>query len=187
MKPVTIVLMTAVVTIVAGCTTSKVSTSYYTISGETAPQLDREIRRKGPMKGHALAVAAISFVPVSVTQEESKAGCRFKSARFRVEADITLPRWQQRTQSSDRDLKRAWDGLSRYARAHENQHVIIAEQFAGKMSEDLLAIPAQKSCKSLDRQAKKIVDRIGKQHNEAQNFFDAEEARRLKRLMAEAG
>lgn len=172
----------------AGCvnTSSAVTTEYYSVRGSTGAQIDRELRRKGPLKGHALASAAIQFEPVSVFQEESEGKCRFKSAKFRVKANITLPRWIDRSKSGDRDLRRAWDGLSRYAKAHEQTHVRIAETFAQQLGKAIMALPPQKTCARLDRQAKKVVNRLSKAHDRAQAKFDADEQRRLARLFAEA-
>lgn len=166
-------------------TTSQVSTSYYSVSGTTAEQIDSDIRRNGPLKGHALAVAAISFEPVSVLQEANDDLCRFKTAKFRVKADITLPRWTDKSKSDDRTLKRAWGNLSRYARAHEQVHVRIAESFAKRLGQDIQALPPQSSCERLDRLAKKVVERNAAEHDRAQNAFDAAEQRRLRALIAE--
>lgn len=174
--------------ILAGCvsTASVVKTNYYSVSGSTSEELDRDLRRRGPMQGHAIAVAAIRFNPVSVLQQESNDGCAFKTAKFRVEANITLPRWKDRNQSNDRDLRRAWDGLARYAKLHEDTHVKIAERFAKLLGEELEKIPAQRDCSRLDSVAKGVVDRTRRAHNRAQNAFDAAEQRRLARLFGQS-
>ncbi|MEL6436231.1 MAG: DUF922 domain-containing protein [Pseudomonadota bacterium] len=173
----------------AGCvnTQSVVTTNFYSVSGQTSEELDRSLRSRGPLQGHAIAVAAIRFNPVSVLQEQGAAGCTFKTAKFRVEAEITLPRWKERGQSNDRQLRRAWDGLARYAKLHEDTHVRIAERFAKLLGDELEKAPAQSSCARLDRVAKGIVDRTRRAHNRAQNAFDAAEQRRLARLFAQSG
>ncbi|MEM9999298.1 MAG: DUF922 domain-containing protein [Pseudomonadota bacterium] len=171
-----------------GCTSTspQVTTNYYFVSGTTSAELDQDLRRQGPLSGHAIAVAAIRFNPVSVIQEDKADGCIFKTAKFRVEANITLPRWKERNQSTDRDLRRAWDGLARYAKLHEDTHVLIAERFAKLLGEELEDIPPQADCERLDRVAKAVVTRTRSAHNRAQNAFDAAEQRRLARLFAEA-
>lgn len=165
-------------------TASQVSTSYYSVSGTTAEQIDQDIRRNGPLNGHALAVAAISFEPVSVLQDVTADSCRFAAAKFRVKAAITLPRWADKAQSSDRNLKRAWGNLSRYARDHEQVHVRIAERFAQKLGKDLEALPAQSNCERLDKLAERVVDRNAAEHDRAQKEFDASEQRRLRALLS---
>lgn len=164
-------------------TASQVSTSYYSVTGTTAEQIDRDIRRNGPLNGHALAVAAISFEPLSVLQDVSPDSCRFAQAKFRVNAAITLPRWADKAQSTDRDLKRAWGNLSRYARDHEQVHVRIAERFAQQLGRDIEALPPQPNCDKLDRLAKRVVERNAAEHDRAQKEFDAAEQRRLRALL----
>lgn len=167
-------------------TASTVTTEYYLVSGDTSEAIDRDLRRKGPMRGHALAVAAIRFKPVSVQQEMTDEGCVFKQALFRVEANITLPQWKERATSRDRQLRNAWDALASYARAHEDQHVRIAERYATVLGETIEALPAQSTCEELDRSAKRVVERVGREHDEAQLAFDRAEQRRLERLLRQA-
>ena len=176
-----IVLLTAACFAAVACTStsSRVSKTYYIISGSTGADLDREISTKGPLKGHALASAAIRFAPVSLDHAETDAGCQFTAARFRVEADITLPRWRQAIASSDRELKTAWKHLSAYAHAHEEMHVRIAETYAVKMGDALLAIPPKKTCEDLETVAERVIDKIQKDHDRAQNRFDRAEQKRL--------
>ncbi|WP_306120522.1 MULTISPECIES: DUF922 domain-containing protein [unclassified Roseitalea] len=167
-------------------TASTVTTRYYSVSGTTSDELDRQLRQKGPMHGHALAVAAIRFVPVVVRQGQTEAGCVFKTARFKVDADITLPRWRERSRSDDPDLKRAWDALSRYARAHERTHVRIAESYADKLGEAIEALPARETCEALDADAERVVRRIDRAHNAEQLAFDDAEELRLDELLRQA-
>ncbi|MEM0899022.1 MAG: DUF922 domain-containing protein [Pseudomonadota bacterium] len=165
-------------------TATQVTTSYYNVRGETAEEIDADIRRNGPMRGHALAVAAISLQPVSVQQSISGNSCSFSTAKFRVNAAITLPRWTDRLRSRDNDLRRAWRGLSDYARWHEDTHVKIAEEFAKQLGDDIEAIPPQRNCERLDRIAERIVKKNAKAHDRAQNAFDAREQERLRRMIA---
>lgn len=189
MKKLNLAVLVALALAISGCvsTSPQVSTNYYLISGQTSEELDDELRRRGPLSGHAIAVAAIRFNPVSVIQEERSDGCIFKTAKFRVQAEITLPRWKERNQSDDRDLRQAWDGLARYAKLHEDTHVKIAERFAKLLGEELEKIPAQSDCRKLDRVAKNVVETTRAAHTKAQNAFDAAEQKRLARLFAQAG
>ncbi|WP_053997353.1 DUF922 domain-containing protein [Ahrensia marina] len=170
-----------------GCvsTSPAIKTSFYTVNGLTGAQIDRELRAKGPLDGHALASAAISFEPVSVLQESSKDGCRFKTAKFRVKANLTLPRWAERRSSKDQNLRRAWDGLSKYAKLHEEMHVKIAEQYAKQMGDSLMDLPTHKTCEKLDKVAEKAFKGLLRDHDRAQRRFDAIEQKRLAALFAE--
>jgi predicted secreted Zn-dependent protease len=174
-------LIAAAGLLAAGCTTSRITTTYYNISGVTGADLDREIARKGPLKGHALASTAIKFVPVAIRYDESGGKCRYSSARFRIEANVTLPRWRQHS-SSDPELRSAWKYLANYAREHEDVHIAIAEKYAAKIADELEAIPAKKSCDSLDAAAEVVLKRNRHEHNREQLAFDAAEQKRLGKI-----
>lgn len=182
------VLITALAALVAACTstTSTVTTQYYLVSGATSEAIDRDLRRKGPMRGHALAVAAIRFAPVSVRQEMNEQGCIFTDARFKVRANITLPRWKERSTTRDRQLRNAWDNLAAYARAHEDAHVKIAEHFAQELGNAIIDLQPRPTCQALDAAAERVVERMGNAHDNAQMAFDAAEQKRLERLLAQA-
>ncbi|MFZ2099590.1 MAG: DUF922 domain-containing protein [Oricola sp.] len=164
----------------AGCvsTESRITTTYYTISGSTGADLDREIASKGPLKGHAMASAAIKFVPVAIAYDKSDGMCRFGEASFRIEANVTLPRWRAHA-ASDADLRVAWKFLAKYAREHEQVHVAIAEKYARKIGAELKALPAQKDCDRLDDAAERVLKRNKRDHNRDQLAFDAAEQKRL--------
>lgn len=167
----------------AACTStsSRITTTYYNISGITGAELDREIAEKGPLKGHALASAAIKFVPVAITYDQDDGRCAFRDVRFRIEANVTLPRWRGHA-LSDPELRTAWKFLSAYAREHEAVHVAIAEKYAGKISAELKALPAKKDCAALDVSAERVLKRIKGEHNREQLAFDREEQERLAEL-----
>jgi predicted secreted Zn-dependent protease len=168
----------------AGCTTtsSRITTTYYIISGSTGEDLDREIATKGPLKGHALASAAIKFVPVRIDYDESGGTCRFRDAKFRIDANITLPRWREQGFSRNRELRNAWLFLAEYARVHEENHIRIAEEYAAKIAKDLMALPPKKDCDSLDKAAEKILRKNKRDHDRAQNAFDKSEDKKLSEL-----
>lgn len=169
---------------VAACSTTgaSVTTDYYAVSGATSGQLDKALRRNGPMNGHALAMAAIRFVPVSVLQEQSAKGCRFRTASFKVEAAITLPKWKNRNESKDAELRRAWDNLARYAKIHEETHVKIAKLYADRLGREVKALAPQANCEALDKMAAKVVKQVSREHNKAQLLFDEIEQKRLAAL-----
>ncbi|WP_158284700.1 DUF922 domain-containing protein [Oricola cellulosilytica] len=173
-----------VLLVTAGCTStaSRVTTTYYNISGMSGAELDKEIAAKGPMKGHALASAEIRLVPVSVEYEKGERSCRFHRARFRVDANVTLPRWRQQIASRDRELRSAWNFISTYARKHEQEHIRIAEKYARKAEEDLMAIPPKPDCDRLEAAAERTLKRNRTAHDREQNAFDAREQKRLAKL-----
>ena len=170
-------LIAAMAILTTGCATTepRVSFSYYSISGSTSAELDREIARKGPKQGHTPAYTAIRFVPVVLKREETAEGCRVVEAAFRVEARVTLPRWREQASSDNTDLRVAWKFLSEYAREHEAQHVRIAEKHAPKFGDALVALPAKRTCEALDPAIDAAIDKVHAAYNREQEAFDAAE------------
>ncbi|WP_279482665.1 DUF922 domain-containing protein [Aureimonas sp. SK2] len=186
-RTTTLAILIVVGLLAGACTTtSQVSTRYYDVTGATARDLERGIRRKGPQNGKAVAMAGISFRPVTLETAVGDGGCRFRRARFRVNADLTLPRWREAARSRDAALQRNWKGFAAYARAHEEAHVKIAEAFAKALEQAFLAIPPQPSCARLEAVGIALIRRAMPAHERAQLAFDESEKRRLARLMAQA-
>lgn len=177
-------LVAAAALAITACTStqSRVTTTYYTIRGVSGEDLDREIAAKGPLKGHALASAAIKFVPVAISYDQSDGKCAFREAKFRIEAEMTLPRWQEHRQSNDPDLRIAWRNLSDYALQHEKHHIAIAEKYAAKIGKELKALPAKATCDALDKSAQRVLQKNKRDHNRDQLAFDAAEQKRLSAL-----
>ena len=169
----------------AGCTSTSVTTGYYEVSGQSARQLDRSIAANGPMGGHAFAATQIQILPVALKEMMTAEGCKVATARFKVIANITMPRWRNRGGASA-DLKQGFDIFADYARVHEQVHVRIGEAAARTMEAQALEIPPQKDCDRLAARVKAVVLRVQKQHNKAQLAFDAAEDKRLKALFAKA-
>lgn len=172
---------------VSGCTAgSKVSTSFYEISGNSAKDLEREILAKGPDGGKALALTALQLMPVAIEVDTQGGACRFRKAKFRVAARITLPRWREQAYNPDVDLRDGWTNLADYARAHEQAHVKIAEKFAKLAEKAFLSIPRQRDCGELARIARRMTERLAAIHDKVQHKFDDIEKKRLGRLVAQA-
>lgn len=161
------------------------TTGFYDIKATTALQIDREIRLKGPADGHAIAATEIRFVPEVLTKALDARGCRVGRARIRVNARIILPRWQDR-RGSDASLDKAFDNLAAYAKVHEQVHVDIANLAARLMEQQMLDIPPQRNCETLEGRVEQIIRDIRARHDKAQRAFDASEKKRLSGLFREA-
>lgn len=169
--------------VVGGCQTTpraQVNVGYYQVSGTSEKTIERQLSLRGPHipgKGRALAAAKIS-IEQRVQVAEAPGWCRVKDAKINVRADVTLPKWNQRN-SAHPDLVRKWDVFAAYAKAHEDVHIRIAEQYAAELERKLEAIPVQPDCDAVSKRvaavSKDVVDRM----NEAQDQFDRDEQARL--------
>jgi predicted secreted Zn-dependent protease len=169
----------------AACTTSTVTTGFYDIKGKDERSLDRSVRKFGPQNGHAFASTELRLVPLDIRPATDARGCRVGTAKIRVVANITLPRWSDRSGATG-DLKRGFDNYAAYAKLHEQQHVKIGEAAAGALETALLAIPPQKDCDVTLRKSKSVIRGILARHHRAQLTFDAIERRRINALIRAA-
>lgn len=169
----------------AGCSSTSVSTGYYEVSGKTGKELDRSISRNAPMRGHAFAATQLTILPVSVTTGLDEQGCRVTSAKFKVNAKITMPRWTNRKGAS-KNLQNGFDMFADYARLHEDIHVKIGEAAAREMERAVLALPPQKTCEQLEKKAQRVIEDVQRQHHKAQLAFDAAEEKRISKLLADS-
>lgn len=166
----------------AGCNSTTVSTGYYDVSGKTGKALDKSIARNGPMRGDAFAATQLTIIPVTVIPMETKDGCKVRSASFRLNAKITMPRWKDRT-GAPSALSDGFDMFADYAKAHEQVHVDIGRAAAKEMETSVLAIPPQKDCSALEKQVAAVLADVQARHHKAQLAFDAAEDKRLKALL----
>jgi predicted secreted Zn-dependent protease len=169
----------------SGCTTSTVTTGFYDIKGKDAKSLDRSVRRLGPQNGHAFASTELRLVPLDIRPATDSRGCRVGTAKIKVVANITLPRWQDRSGAAP-ELRRGFDNYAAYAKLHEKQHVKIGEAAAGALETALLSIPPQKNCDVTLRKSKSVIRGILARHHKAQLTFDAIEKRRINALIRAA-
>ena len=166
----------------AACNSTSVSTGYYEVSGITGKALDKSIARNGPMHGDAFAATQLTIIPVSIVPVTTAEGCKVRSARFKLNAKITMPLWKDRAGASD-SLRDGFDMFSDYARAHENVHVRIGEAAAREMEREVLAIAPQKNCAVLEKKIATVLTKVQAMHHKTQLAFDAAEDSRIRKLL----
>lgn len=180
------ILAVIMLTPIAACNSTRVSTGYYDVSGSTGKALDNSIARNGPMRGDAFAATQLTIIPVSIVPLTTAEGCKVRSAKFRLNAKVTMPRWKDRAGASD-SLQEGFDMFSDYARAHENVHVKIGEAAAREMEKEVLAIAPQKDCATLEKKVTAVLTKVQAKHHKTQLAFDAAEDRRIRKLLEGGG
>ena len=171
--------------LLSACASTSVSTGYYEVSGSTGKALDSSIARNGPMSGDAFAATQLTIVPVSIMPVETDKGCKVRSAKFKLNAKITMPRWTNRKGASA-DLQNGFDMFADYARLHEDIHVKIGEAAVQEMEAQVLKIPPQKTCDILEAKVTSVLTRVQARHHKAQLAFDAAEDKRINALLKSA-
>ncbi|MBO3760669.1 DUF922 domain-containing protein [Ciceribacter sp. L1K23] len=167
----------------------KKRTTYFTIGGRTAEELDNELSRHGPMTQTTGArhpgATRIKF-DGELTYVEKGGRCRIGKATVVVDTHLILPRWKNRKTAS-RDLGFIWDALSSDIKRHEERHAEIARQHARSLEKSLKALPAMRSCEPLQERVQQLSDRAIEAHDADQMRFDRVESvnfeRRLIRIL----
>ena len=148
--------------------------SGYAVRGTTAQEIWSDIGRKGPHqleRGlYAQAEAEIRF-GWEVQFSSGKGACRVKSALVKVDVNILLPNWVNQARGGEA-LRAAWKSYIAKVRHHEDHHKDIALAAADQIEAAILAAPAHRSCRSLERYIKAQTDSILEQERAQQARFD---------------
>jgi predicted secreted Zn-dependent protease len=166
--------------------------AYFTIHGNTAADLDRELRRRGPYlesdREHHAGAATMRF---ETTVKYALRGhtCRIVKADVTLRVTVTLPRWRTSRPPADPYLAIVWDVLSHDIRRHEEEHVRIAHDHANRLERSLRRLRPTKGCDALKRKVQQTTRIELARDDRAQSAFDRRERAnfrsRFKRLLDE--
>lgn len=167
----------------------KKSYSYFSISGRTGADLERELARRGPElteTGVRHPGATRITLGGSVRYEDTGRRCRVKDAKVELETRLTLPRWKNR-KGADRTTALVWDTLSSDIKRHEERHAEIARQWARTLERELEALRPQSGCDKMKVKVDAKTQAIIAKHAADQDRFDRVEAasfgRRMSRML----
>lgn len=171
----------------AACTSigerTQVSVGYYTVTGETFSEVDKQIKIHGPEVtgvGKALASTDLRMLP-SIKYEIFSGGCKITNARINVKARVTLPR-HSNVDKLKAELAQAWNSLEEYARVHEAVHLAIADRYAISMEEAINRLAPAENCVQMREDANAIFSDLFEKHHADQLQFDADEKERIRGL-----
>jgi len=177
-------------TLLAACTAigerTVVSVGYYTVSGNSFSELDKDIKLHGPNVtgvGKALASTDLRMLP-DIRYARTGAKCEVESARINVKARVTLPR-HKNERKLKADLARAWSNLQEYARVHEAVHLAIADRYALLMEDAINALQPRSNCRDMRLEVQEVFSRLFESHHDEQLQFDEDEKKRIRQLTAQ--
>jgi predicted secreted Zn-dependent protease len=153
-------------------------TTYFSISGTTAADLDREMMRRGPISsvtGHRHPGATRIKFKGSATFITKGNSCRVGGAKVMLSTRLMLPRWTNRRKAGG-NLALIWDTLSADIKRHEERHAEIARNHARALEKAILALPPARSCAPLKAKVDKISQQAMTAHDKDQARFDRVEA-----------
>lgn len=148
---------------------------FYTISGNTAVEIDRSLSRLGPFikttGSRHLGATNLKFIS-DIRIEQQGRYCKVVKARIDIQAKILLPRWKQRNTTSSPELALIWDVLYSDIRRHEESHVIIARAHASEIEYALRSLYYRRNCNDLENDVNKVITRIMADHDRAQAYYE---------------
>lgn len=153
-------------------------TSYFSIGGRTAADLDREMLQRGPLskatgRRHP-GVTQIRFTG-SATFIGKNGRCFIGGAKVRLSTKILLPRWSNR-RKANAQLGLIWDTLSADIKRHEERHAEIARNHARDFERQILALPPASRCDVLKAKVNVLSRQAMEEHDKDQRRFDRVEA-----------
>jgi len=177
--------------LIAACTAvgerTLVNVDYYTVSGETFSEVDKQISLHGPEVtgvGKALASTGLQMLR-SVKYSLVPNGCEVSKVRINVKARVTLPRHKNAAKLKA-ELAVAWNSLEEYARVHEAVHLAIADKFALRMEKQISKLPNEPDCVQMRESVKNTFDALYDEHYKEQLAFDESEKQRIRRIAAKS-
>ena len=163
---------------------TSLSVGYYSLSGRSFSELDRQINIHGPRVGgygKALAATSVRMVP-EFRFAETNGQCRVESAHVKVQAHVTLPRLANGANLRS-ELSKAWTDLEEYARQHEAVHVSIADRHALNAERVLAGLPPERDCQAMRASAQTTWRLLLASHEREQLQFDENEKGRIAELV----
>ena len=146
----------------------------YTVRGQTAGEIWRDIGRKGPHQRHrGLYAQALSEIRYgwSVTYQRKSGSCRVDDAEINVNVLITLPKWAGEKRGRAR-LRKAWQRYLAKVRRHEEKHKTIAFETAKVVDREFKKAPQYRTCNALKFYLEKTTDRVLARERRRQDHFD---------------
>ena len=165
----------------------KTNTKFYKITGRTARDFAQSMTKRGPYsrqhRARAWATAARDL-DFQITHKIVKGNCRVQSARVNLRITYTMPKLVSKVSARERGKwKRMYGLLDR----HEKVHGKLYRQLAHRADRALLRMKPAKSCRTLERNALKLVRKLSDADLRANDRFDARDKsnyRRMSRIYA---
>lgn len=164
-------------------------TTYFSIGGRTADDLDREMLRRGPLSkttGRRHPGATMIRFNGNATFVSKGRRCHIGGARVVLSTKIILPRWSNRGKA-ERRLGLLWDTLASDIKRHEERHAEIARSHARNLEKQILSLPPAGDCNALKARVNRLSEQAMIDHDKDQVRFDRIEAinfeKRMSRLL----
>lgn len=160
-------------------------TTYFSVGGTTAAEIDRNMSRIGPVSsitGRRHPGATRIKFKGSAKFVSSGTSCRIGGAKVTLSTKLMLPRWTNRRKAG-KDLALIWDTLSADIKRHEERHAEIARNHARGLERAIMALRPARDCDTLKAKVNAISRNAMVAHDKDQQRFDRIEAVNFQRRM----
>jgi len=175
LKTVLVTLAVSMVAFPAGSETIiRKSTTYFSIGGRTASDLDREMSRVGPLSqttGRRHPGATQIRFNGSATFVGKDNHCYIGGAKVLLSTKLMLPRWSNRRKAT-KEMALLWDTLASDIKRHEERHAEIARTHARQLEKAILALPSARDCPTLKAKVNRVSQKAMIAHDKDQLRFD---------------
>jgi predicted secreted Zn-dependent protease len=154
------------------------SFSYFSISGKTPEDLDRELSKRGPLArstGSRHPGATQIKFGGTVTYFEGGGRCAVREAKVTLSTKIILPRWSNRRRANA-EMRLVWDTLAADIKRHEERHAEIARTHANMLEKTLVSLGTASSCSQMKDRVAIASAKAIEAHGADQRRFDRIEA-----------
>lgn len=146
---------------------------YYVVdatrSHELAKQMEAAMAALGfPDSG---AARTVQVLETRYELDPTPTGCRLKDLSVRLEATVHLPAWRPAGRVGEK-LRQRWRRMREALEAHEAQHVDLAIQTGRRLHAALLELPEDQDCRTLAREAQRLLFRARLSHAIRDEAFD---------------
>ena len=166
----------------------KERTTYFSVSGSTLADLDRDLLRRGPLvstTGARHAGATEVTFDGHVTYLPGKKSCRIGKPDVSLKLVTTVPKWRASKKASS-ETALFWGVFQADVVRHEARHAAIAKQWLAKLERRIKSLPAESTCDAMKRKVEAVSRKTLAEHERAQLAFDKREAREIPRRLERA-
>jgi predicted secreted Zn-dependent protease len=177
-----VVVILAAMTVLAGqaaaAPTQKTKYKYYSVTGDTAPEIYRAMIRRGPdvngVNAYASTSATSSQNGKLIAQGKS---CRVADYQFNIDFTINLPKLKNEAALSGATAAK-WSQFKSFLKTHEETHRSIWMGCAKTLESQVKALRTT-DCKALDKQAANLWKKMRSVCDKKHAAFDAAEQKKL--------
>lgn len=143
-------------------------TEYYSVDGETAKAIRKDMNAKRSGKFDAYTSWGINW---HFYWDNQPTACTLTQVNTKVAVKFTLP--QLATDSvADEDAKQRWDSYYTALVTHENGHRDLGIAAATAIEKALLAMGSRNNCKILEKDANSLAHSLVKKYNADNKQYD---------------